>query len=79
MPKEDKLRAKVLAKPAEIDFEDLEAFLLANGWHERPARGSHHTFWKPGLPEILTIPTVGGRKVKRSYIAMAIKMLGLEE
>jgi predicted RNA binding protein YcfA (HicA-like mRNA interferase family) len=79
VPREDRLRARILAKPAEINFDDLRAFLLARGWHERPASGSHHSFWKEGVPEILTIPTVGGHKVKRTYIVLVIKALGLEE
>lgn len=81
MTKRDKLRARILAKPPEIDFDDLRAFLQDEGWNWRPPRGggSHHSFWKPGVVEILTIPTVGGRKVARTYIARVIEVLGLKE
>ncbi len=81
MTKSDKLRAKILAKPPEIDFHDLRAFLQEEGWDWRTPRSgsSDHTFTKLGLAEILTIPTVGGRKVKRTYIVKVIRMLGLED
>ncbi len=81
MTKQEKLRAKILARPAEIGFDDLKSFLESEGWNCRPSRsgGSHCTFWKEGVAEILTVPTVGSRKGKRGYILQVIKTLGLED
>ena len=81
MSKRDKVKARILARPPELDFEELRDFLVAEGWLWRPPRGggSHHFFSKPGVRETLLIPTVGGRKVKRTYIVEVIKALGLED
>lgn len=81
MARSDKLKAKILAKPPEIDFDELRVFLAGQGWDWRPSRagGSHHFFSKPGVRETITVPTVGGRKVKRTCIVQVIKALGLED
>lgn len=65
----------------DMDFDDLRSFLQGEGWNWQAPRsgGSHHRFWKVGERVILSIPTVGGRKVKRTYIALVVKTLGLQD
>lgn len=75
----DKLVAKLKARPPEASFADVEAVLAAYGWEKRRTKGSHHTYRKPGEAELLTIPTVGGRTVKRTYLDKVCEMLGLDD
>ncbi len=70
---------RLLRKPPDIDFNGLDNFLIDEGWHCRqPASGSsHYTYWKEGIPDILTIKKDGTR-VSRTYIVKVISALGLE-
>ncbi len=52
----------------------LEAF----GYTEHSVVGSHHTFTKAESRPI-TVPVVGGRRVKRIYIRRIVELLELEE
>lgn len=65
MSQQDKLLAKILsgASDTNISFEQLCQLLIRLGFDER-IRGSHHTFTKEGVEEILNLqPKQGKAKV----------------
>ncbi|MBE9248459.1 type II toxin-antitoxin system HicA family toxin [Dolichospermum sp. LEGE 00240] len=65
MSQKDKLLAKILsgASDENISFEQLCQLLIRLGFDER-IRGSHHTFTKEGVEEILNLqPKQGKAKV----------------
>jgi predicted RNA binding protein YcfA (HicA-like mRNA interferase family) len=74
----DKLIARIRARPPEADFNDVRAVLEAFGYHDRGGKGSHHVFVKEGSPPV-TVPTVGGRRVKRHYLDKLCELLELDE
>ena len=74
-----KLVEKILRRPAEIDFRDVERLLKEFGYESRPrSGGSHYVFVKSHEPPI-TVPKSKGRKVKRVYIERVIDRLNLKE
>jgi predicted RNA binding protein YcfA (HicA-like mRNA interferase family) len=75
---DEKLIEKIRARPAEADFGDVRRLLESFGWSERPGKGSHTVFKKPGYRSI-TIPTVSGRKVKRVYLDQICRILELDD
>lgn len=77
MSQRDKLVARIRARPPEADFGDVRALLEEFGWTLQRERGSHVIFVKPGERSIV-VPKVGGRKVKRTYLAMLCERLGLD-
>lgn len=77
MTRGQKLIERVCARPPDIDFNDVRRLLADFGWTLDRERGSHAVFVKLGEDPI-TVPRVGGRKVKRTYIVQVIIRLGLE-
>lgn len=78
MGRRDKLIARIRARPPEADFGDVQAVLEYFGWTLDRESGSHATFTKRGeFP--LTVPKVGGRKVKRTYLTILCERLGLDD
>jgi predicted RNA binding protein YcfA (HicA-like mRNA interferase family) len=78
MATRDKLIARIRARPSEADYEDVKALLEQFGWHHRGDSGSHSVFVKTGESAI-SIPKVGGRKVKRHYLNINCERLGLDD
>lgn len=78
MARHEKLIERIRARPPEADFSDVRVLLEAYGWSLGRERGSHTTFIKPGERSI-TVPKVGGRKVKRVYLDQLCAILGLDE
>jgi len=77
MTKREKLIARFLAEPPEVDFEDVCQLLEMFGYELRKTRGtSHRVFVAPGR-ETITVPLVSGRKVKRTYIQAINRKLDL--
>jgi predicted RNA binding protein YcfA (HicA-like mRNA interferase family) len=74
----DKLIARIRARPPEADFEDVRRLLEAFGWTFAREQGSHAHFTKPG-ERTITVPRVGGRKVKRTYLDLLCERLGLDD
>jgi predicted RNA binding protein YcfA (HicA-like mRNA interferase family) len=70
-------RERILAEPPEADFDDVTGVLTDHGWRLDRERGSHAVFTKPGEYPI-TVPKVGGRRVKRTYLRLIIERLGLD-
>lgn len=79
MSRRAKLRAKILARPPEADFQDVCAIFTEYGWSLRSTEGSHHIFVSPDKKQVFSVPTVSGRKVKRHYLDRICQILGLEE
>jgi len=77
MSKKEKLLQKMLAKPPEITFGEFEAFMELHGWVKDRQKGSHAIFLSTS-GEMLTVPQKHGKMVKRTYIVLALKRLGLE-
>jgi predicted RNA binding protein YcfA (HicA-like mRNA interferase family) len=73
----ERLVAKILGRPPEMDFDDVRWLLEEYGWEYRRERGSHVTFKKRGTGTV-TIPKRRGRVVARPSIDMVIAKLGLE-
>ncbi len=74
----DKLIERIRARPPEADFTDVRQVLVAFGWVLDRERGSHAYFTKPG-ERALSIPRVGGRRVKRTYLDLICERLGLDD
>lgn len=77
MSKREKLLQKMLAKPPEITFREFESFMELHGWSKARQNASHAIFTS-GSGEMLTVPQKHGKMVKRTYIILALKRLGLE-
>lgn len=58
MSKQSKLLRRVLSgtSDANVSFEELSRLLAWLGFDERTSGGSHYTYSREGIPEILTIP-----------------------
>lgn len=78
---------KLLAYPPEYRFDELKKLLEAFGYEGiPPRRGSHWKFvLKKPLKDvsyeakIITVPSLKGRYIKRTYLKMVAKILNLEE
>ena len=73
-----KLVELFLAEPPDVTFTEVQTLLNAFGYQERPTKSSHHVFVRAGH-SIITVPTVGGRRVKRTYVRKINDLLRLEE
>ncbi len=74
----EKLIARIRARPPEADFDDVRSLLEYHGWNLDRERGSHVHFVKLG-ERTLSVPKVGGRKVKRVYLDQICERLGLDD
>ncbi len=77
MTKREKLIARIRARPVDAAYADVKALLELFGWSLDRTKGSHHIFVKPG-EEILTISTVGGRRVRQYHLDTICKRLELD-
>lgn len=67
------------ARPVEMAFSDLVAVLTRDfDFVYRRTSGSHHIYKSPTHGS-LTIPTVGGRRVKGVYLDQVCNLLRLDE
>ncbi|MGI8554703.1 MAG: type II toxin-antitoxin system HicA family toxin [Dehalococcoidia bacterium] len=78
MSQREKLIERIRARPPEADFEDVRRLLELYGYEIKPGKHKHFAFRKPGYPTI-TVPTVSGRSVKRTYLDQICGMLGLDD
>jgi predicted RNA binding protein YcfA (HicA-like mRNA interferase family) len=73
----DRIIARLRRHPPEVDFRDLRQVLEAHGWRMGSQSGSHVVFRQPGrLP--MSIPLIGGRRVKRAYVRQVLKAIDEE-
>ncbi len=77
MSRREKLIKKICGRPPEADFDDVCQLLEEFGWTLGRERGSHTTFVKTGEFPI-TVPKMGGRKVKRVYLDLICERLELD-
>jgi predicted RNA binding protein YcfA (HicA-like mRNA interferase family) len=73
----EKLSERLLARPVEMRFDDVERILVEHGYSLKGSKGSHRRFEKPGRPMIL-VPVFHGH-VKRAYLSRLVKLLEYEE
>lgn len=72
-----KLIRRIVRRPPEAAFGDVEKLLNAYGWSIDRQRGSHVTFGKEGERSI-TLPVHNGN-VGRRYLDMICERLGLDD
>jgi predicted RNA binding protein YcfA (HicA-like mRNA interferase family) len=79
MTKLSKIYAQIVNNPRDVRFEDLDKLLRRYGFeHRLPSGGSsHHNYFHPDLPEVLTIPYA--RPIKAIYVKQAIAAVGKVE
>lgn len=65
----DKVRERLLRLPPDMRFSDVETLLLSLGWTVRQGKSSHVVLVTPSNKAI-TIATVKGRTVKRTYLRL---------
>jgi predicted RNA binding protein YcfA (HicA-like mRNA interferase family) len=76
MSRDEKLIARIKARPVEASFTDVRKVLEMHGWRLARRRGSHITFGKRGEVAIV-VPLVRGSKVKGVYLDHIIERLDL--
>ena len=72
----EKLVRRLLARPTDMRFDELDRILRSFGYELKGGKGSHRRFECPGRPRIV-VPESSG-KVKRVYLSWVIRLLGLE-
>jgi len=72
----EKLLQRIKNSPKTVRFEELDKVLRKSGFKCRQPNGgsSHHTYTKPGMPLILTVPHKEPY-VKEFYVKQVIKAL----
>lgn len=78
MTQRDKLIERFRSRPIEMPFDDVRQVLE---WHDGSLHrhtGSHAVFVKPGETSI-AVPRHHGRMVKRVYIDIICKRLGVDD
>lgn len=78
MTRLQKLIERLKARPPELDHADLATILKAFGWTLVRQRGSHVVYKKVG-ERAISIPLKSGRKVRRAYLDMICRQLGLDD
>lgn len=78
MTQRERLIARIRARPAEADADDVIALVDMFGWRLDRQAGSHMIFVKPG-ESLMSIPLVSGRRVKRIYLNRLSRRLGLDD
>ncbi len=78
MEKRDKKRIKrITSRPPQAKFSDVRWVLALHGWEQDRQDGSHVIFAKADERSI-SVPLVGGSKVKRVYLDQICERLGLD-
>jgi predicted RNA binding protein YcfA (HicA-like mRNA interferase family) len=73
----EKLLRRLLSRPTDMRFSEIELLLQDVGYELKKSKGSHRRFEMPGRPMIV-VP-VSDQRVTRVYLADLIRLLGLEE
>ena len=78
MSRKDKLVQKLLSRPTDMRFSEVELVLK---WHDfvSTTKGTSHRVYKNDTGTRITLAIKGGQVVKRVYLEEIIKALGLEE
>jgi len=75
--RKDKLTAKLLSRPTDMRFSEVELVLKWHGFSSN-TQGTSHRVYK-GNGKRITIAIKGGQVVKRVYLEEIIRVLGLEK
>jgi len=75
MAKADRVLERLRRLPPEMDFSEIETLLLARGWGMRQGGKPSHWMLTSPTGAYLTIATVRGRSVKRTYLRMILREL----
>lgn len=78
MARSDKLVEKLKKLPVTMLFSEVARVLEAHGYAHIRTSGSHNIF-RNAQGDVLNIPTVNGREVKRVYLREIVGALGLED
>lgn len=78
MSRRERLIKKVCGLPPEADANDVVALLEELGWAFDRQRGSHMIFIKQD-EDLLSIPLVSGRRVKRIYLKKICALLDVDD
>ena len=78
MSRKQKLVEKILKRPTEMDFADVDRLVTYFGFALRKGTGGHRVFTNPDADQEISVPTVQGGRVKRVYLQKLIELLGLE-
>ena len=78
MSRKDRLIASIVARPSEAKFSDVHAVLELHGWALARTKGSHHIYKSEDGTQMITVPTVSGRRVKRRYLDEICRLLELD-
>ncbi|RIH84341.1 type II toxin-antitoxin system HicA family toxin [Calidithermus roseus] len=73
----EKLIEKMRRLPPEMTYEEVAKVLIAHGWCEVRSKGSHHVF-RHLDGRMVTIPKVGGKVVKTTYLKQVLKLISGE-
>ena len=72
--KASKLLRKLKQSRNNVSFDDFESCILSMGFTKKGVSGSHHTFVKDGVKELINIQCVNG-KAKPYQIAQFLRIL----
>jgi predicted RNA binding protein YcfA (HicA-like mRNA interferase family) len=70
----EKLIQQFFQEPPEVRVEDARKILEFLGYEERRG-GKHACIFRHPNGDMQTVPTVSGRKVKRTYVKKIVKLL----
>jgi len=76
MSKLDKIIERFLSNPPDVRFGDVCLLLEAYGFEKKRQTGSHNIF-RNDEGDMITVPTVNGRTVKRTYVKQIVRLLNL--
>ncbi len=77
MSRRERLIQRIVRRPSEARFSDVQAILAEFGWSHDRTKGSHAVFVKVGERSI-TVP-VHDQKVGRRYLDQICERLGLDD
>jgi hypothetical protein len=77
MARDDKLIAKIRARPPEARYADVERLLRMFGWEPDETGSSHVTFKMHGEPPLVVVRK--GRQVRRYVLDRVCQRLGLDD
>lgn len=74
----DRILERPRREPPEMTFSEIQTLLTALGWTVEQGKTSHVMLVSPRKSTI-TIATVKGRKIKRTYVRLILKEIEHEE
>ena len=77
MSRRGRLIQRIVRRPPEAHFSDVQAILAEFGWSHDRTRGSHAIFVKEGERSITV--HVHGQRVGRRYLDQICERLGLDD